>query len=115
MNYHLQKHIMFNTCISRKFVRFKNNIRNQGLNFHYNIREDPMWCVGCVSVIWIPCSCSECLSKLDHPRNIIQYTCKQDRYKGGNQQCIFWPILGSYKNWQIIHYIDSLKTCINSS
>ena len=39
----------------------------------------------------------------------IQDKCNQDRYKGENKHCVFWPILGSYNNWQIINGIDSEK------
>ena len=40
----------------------------------------------------------------------IQDKYNQDIYKGENQNCSYWPIIGSYKNWQIIHCIDSRKT-----
>ena len=68
-----------------------------------------MLCIDYDDVRWIPCSCSECLSKLDSTCNIIQYKVNQVLYRGENQQCVYWPILGSLKNWQIIHYIDSRK------
>ena len=33
----------------------------------------------------------------------------KDQYKRENQNCIYWPIIGFYNNWQIIHCIDSKK------
>ena len=42
------------------------------LIFHYNIKADPMLGIGYVAVIWIPCSCSECLSKVSSTFNIRQ-------------------------------------------
>ena len=58
--------------IKKKYFGFKGNIKNYGLPFHYNIREDPMLGIGYVAVRRIPCSCSACLSELDSPWNIRQ-------------------------------------------
>ena len=33
----------------------------------------------------------------------------QDWYKDSNQSCVYWPIIGSYKNCQIINFIDIIK------
>ena len=65
--------------------------------------------IGYVSVIWIPCNCSACLRKLYSPWIKSQYNYNQDQYKASNQQCIYWPILGPYNNWKIIHCIDIIK------
>ena len=33
----------------------------------------------------------------------------QDRYKGENQNCVYWLIIGSYNNWHIICCVESIK------
>ena len=33
----------------------------------------------------------------------------QDQYKGANQNFFYWPIIGYYNNWNIIHCIDGIK------
>ena len=43
------------------------------------------------------------------PCNRIQDRYNQYQCKGENQNCVYWPILGSYKNWKIIHCIESIK------
>ena len=47
--------------------------------------------------------------KLASPWNIIQDKYNQDQYRGENQNCVYWPIIGSYNNWQIIHFVCSIK------
>ena len=63
--------------------------------------------IGYVSVRCIPCRCSECLIKLSSPFNRSQVIYNQDRYKGENHNCVYGPILGSYKNCQIIDFVES--------
>ena len=65
--------------------------------------------IGYVAVRYIPCSCLECLNKLSPPWNISLDKYNQDRYKFDNQNFVYWPILRSLKNWQIIHCIASRK------
>ena len=77
--------------------------------FHYNIRTDNMLGIGYIAVICIPCSCYKWLSKLASPWNIRQDKYNQDQQKGENQECVYCPILGSYNNYLIIHFIDSKK------
>ena len=62
--------------------------------------------IGYVAVIRIKCICYVCLRKLDYPWNRRQYKYNKDKYKGKNQQCVYWHILGSYNNWKNIYYID---------
>ena len=50
-----------------------------------------------------------CLRKPVFPWNISQYNYNQDCYKGEKQNCVYWPIIGSYKNWRIIYFIDNRK------
>ena len=59
-HYHLQKRKMLNTIILRKAVGFKNNIKNHGFPFHFNIRVDPMLGICYVSVRRIPCIYYKC-------------------------------------------------------
>ena len=92
-----------------KAVGFKKNIKKHGLIFHYSIRADPFLGVGYVAVRQITCSCSVCLSKLYFSWNRSQYKYNQDQYRGENQNCVYWPIIGSYNNWQIIHFVCSRK------
>ena len=63
--------------------------------------------IGYVYFIQVTCICSSCLRKLASPWNRSQDKYNQYQYKGENQNCIYCPILGSYKFWQIIHCIDS--------
>ena len=49
------------------------------------------------------------LSKLDYTWNRIQDKVNKVCYKGKYQQYFYLPILGSYNNWKIVHYIDSRK------
>ena len=65
--------------------------------------------IGYVNFKQIPFIYSSCLRKLASPCNIIQYKYNKYQYKGENQNCVYWPILGSYNNWQIIHCIESRK------
>ena len=58
-----------------------------------------------VTVRRITCICSACLSKLAPPWNKIQDNYNNVQYKGENQQCVYWFILGSYRNWQITHLL----------
>ena len=95
--------------INNKDVGFKKNINKHGLIFQSNIRSDPLLGICYVAVIQIPRSCSECLRKLTSPWNISQDKYNQDLYKGDNQNCVYWPILGSYNNQKIIHCIQIRK------
>ena len=62
-----------------------------------------------VSVIRLPCSCSECLSKLYYTWNRSQDKYNKDQYKGDNQKCVYWPIIESYNTWKNIDFIESKK------
>ena len=64
------------------------NIKRHGLIFHYNIRSDNALGIGYFAVIWIPCMCSACLSKLYYPWNRRQDKYNQVRYKYENLQCV---------------------------
>ena len=68
-----------------------------------------MFGIAYVSVRLILYRGSACLRKLYSPWNRIQYKYNQVRYKGENQNRIYWHILGSYNNGHIINCIDSKK------
>ena len=80
--------------IKGKTVGFKKNVKKNGLVRHYNLRADPLLGIGYVAVKQIPCSCSAGLIKLDSPWIISQDMYNKDQYKGKNQNCVYWPILG---------------------
>ena len=49
------------------------------------------------------------LKKLAYPWNRSQDKYNKYQYKGDNQNCVYWPILGSYKSLQIFNCIESMK------
>ena len=108
LNHHLQKRIFSLYIIIKKVVVLKENIRNCGF-FHYNIRADPLLSISYVVDRWISCSYSDYLSKMSSSGIRSQDKYNQVWYKGENKNCVYWPILGSYNNQQIIHCIDSRK------
>ena len=67
--------------VKKEAVDFRNNIKNHGLLFQNNIREDPMLGIGYDAFIRIPCSCSICLWKPSSPFNIRQDKFNQGRHK----------------------------------
>ena len=75
--------------------------------------------IGYVAVRRIPCICFAFLNKIYSPWNRIQDKYNQYQYTGENQQCVYCPILGSYHNWQIIHFIyikikhEAIKSGVN--
>ena len=73
---------------------------------HYSIRAYTMLGVGYVTVRFILWRCSAWLRKPGSKWTIIQDKYKQGQYKGENQECVYWTILGSDKNWLIIHCIE---------
>ena len=50
-----------------------------------------------------------CSRKLNSPCKGRKDRYNQVQYKGENQQCVDWPILGSYNHWNIINCINSRK------
>ena len=108
-HYYLQE--KFNTGISIKTVCFKKNVKNHGFLFHCNIREDTMLVIVYVVARQITCISSTCGSKLASTWNKRQDKLNQYQYKGEYRHSVYWTILGSYKNWNIIQciYIYLLK------
>ena len=95
--------------INKEAVGFKKNIKKHGLHFHHNMRADPLLGIGSVDYIQIPCSFSEWLRTLDPSCIRSQDNYNQYQYKGENKNYVYWHIIGSYKNWKIIHFIDNRK------
>ena len=95
--------------IKKKAVGLKNNIKKHGFIFYHNIIVDPMLGIGYITVRWISCINYVCLRDLDYPWNSRQDKYNKFWYKGENKKCVYWPILGSYNNLQIIHCIDMIK------
>ena len=75
--------------------------------FHYYIITYPLFGIRYVPVRRIPCSCSVCGRKLASLWNRSQDKYNQHLYKDENQNFVYWPIPGSYKNCQIIQCIKS--------
>ena len=74
----------------------------RGLGKHYHIHFDPNIGHDICAIRCIPCACVACTSMLDQPWISIVKSTKQARY----QPVInftYWPVLGPYKNWNIIH------------
>ena len=108
MNYHSQLKFQY-IKIKKRTFGFKKNTKKHDLIFNYNIREDPMLGIIYVDIICIPCIYYVCLRKMVYPWNRRQYKSNKVLYKGENQQCVIWPILGSYNNWWIINCLGSRK------
>ena len=108
-HYYFQKGIFSMHKYYKKAFGLKKNIKKHCLLFHCIIRVGPMLGIGYVAVIWIPCCCSECSRKLASTQNIRQDKCTEVQYKCEHEHCNYWPILGSYNNFQIIKCIDSIK------
>ena len=53
------------------------------------------------AIIRIPCACVLCTSMLERPWISGIPSNKQSRYQPVTS-CTYWPVLGSYKNWNII-------------
>ena len=68
---------------------------------HYYLSFDLKLGRGICAILRIPCACVGCTSMLD--KNWIYGITpkKQARYQPVTT-CIYWPVLGSYNNWNII-------------
>ena len=74
----------------------------RGLVKHYHIHFDPNLGDGICAIFRIPCAFVACTSILDHPWIAGVQSKKQACY----QPVInftYWPLLGPYNNWNIIH------------
>ena len=73
----------------------------RGMSKHYNLRFDPKLGNGVCAIRHIPCACVACTSMLDKSWISGIPSDEQERYKPFTK-CSYWPVLGSFKNWNII-------------
>ena len=72
----------------------------RGLSNHYHLRFDPKLGHGICKINCISCACVACKLMLDQPW-ISGILLKKARQKP-IIDCTYWPVLGSYNNWNII-------------
>ena len=73
----------------------------RGMSKHHHLRFDPKLGMGVCAILRIPCACVACTSMLDKTWISGISSDKQERYKPVTK-CTYWPVLGSFKNWNII-------------
>ena len=73
----------------------------RGLIKHYNLRFNPKLGHGIFEILRIQCACVEYTSMLNNPWTSGITSKKMARYEPVTN-CKYWPVLGSYKNWNII-------------
>ena len=71
------------------------------LSKHYHLRFDPKLGNVICSIFRKPCACVACTSMLDKPLIYGIPSDEQERYKPVTK-CNYWPVLGSFKNWNSI-------------
>ena len=74
----------------------------RGFSKHYHLRIDPKLGHDICVIHRIPCACVSCTSMIYQPWIYGITSKKQARY----QPVIYftyWPVMGSYNNWNIIH------------
>ena len=77
-----------------------------GIRHHYNFRADPKLPLGQVAARRIPCACEACINQLKEPWIPNEVFQNQPRYKGGNKQCVYWPIFHGLNDWLLIDIVD---------
>ena len=73
----------------------------RGLSNHYHLSFDTKLGHGIFEIRRIPCDCVGCTSMLDKPWIYGIPSKKQARYQRATI-CNYWPVMGSYNNWNII-------------
>ena len=73
----------------------------KGLSKNYHLLFDPKLGHGICAIFCIPCSCVGFTSMLDRPCIYGILSKKQAQYQPVIN-CNYWPVLGSYNNWNII-------------
>ena len=112
-----QYHVQDNAAVSHKDVKIYCNTNQfpaltfcgpyskphgaRGLSKHYNLSFGTKLGDGVCAIFRIPCACVSCTSMLDKPCISGIPSGKQERYKPVTN-CIYWPVLGSFRNWNII-------------
>ena len=74
---------------------------SRGQSKHFHLHFFPKIGHGMCAIIRIPCACVLCTSMLERPWIYGIPSNKQSRYQPVTS-CTYWPVLGSYKNWNII-------------
>ena len=73
----------------------------RGLSNHYHLRFNLKLVHGICEICGIPCACVSCTSMLDKTW-IYGIPSQKSRYQPVTD-CTYWPVLGLYNNWNIIH------------
>ena len=75
----------------------------RGLSKHYYLHFDPKLGNGVCAILRKPYDCVPCTSMLNKTwiSGIPQH--EQDCYKPVTK-CTYWPVLGSFNNWNIIQF-----------
>ena len=74
----------------------------RGLSKYDHLRFDPKLDHVICEICHIPCDCVACTSILEKPWIYFIPSKKQARYQPVTH-CSYWPVLGSFNNWNIIH------------
>ena len=74
----------------------------RGLGKNYHLRFDPNLRNVICAIFRIPCDSVACTSMLYKPWIYVIHSTKQARYQPVIN-CTYWPVLGPYNNWNIIH------------
>ena len=74
----------------------------RGLGKHYRLSFDPNLGHGICEIFRIPCACVACTSMMYQPWISGIWSTKQARYQPV-VNFTYWPVLGIYNNWNIIH------------
>ena len=77
-----------------------------GISHHYNFRADPKLSLGQIAARRIPCACQACIQQFKEPWVPNKVFETQPRYKGGNTQCVYWPIFQGLNDWVLIDIVD---------
>ena len=111
-------HVQYNADVSNKDVKIycdtnqfpelpfcgshpnPHGARGLGKNYHIHFYQNLGH--GICAIRRIPCACVACTSMLDQPWISGVQSTKQARYQTVIN-CTYWPVLGPYKNWNIIH------------
>ena len=73
----------------------------RGFSKHYHLRFDPKLDMVICTIHRIPCSCVACTSMLDKLWISVISPDEQECYKSVTK-CTYLPVLGPFKNWNII-------------
>ena len=73
----------------------------RGLGKHYHMHFYPKLGHGTYPISIIPSACNLCTSILDQPW-VPVFTEQQQLCSQPVKDCTYWPVLGSFNNWNII-------------